>query len=124
MLFACNVLSLNSPVRISTIALIMIASAAFMASSPSFLNTAFAADGQERIIYDQNGIDAQVREALDDALMLYDEHGREAFEIITDSRTSFDTLLVLVVDKESRKVLASPTPGFVGTSVFTPGIGL
>ncbi len=101
----------------------MIAVATFMASSPSFLNTAFAADGQERIIYDQNGIDAQVREALDNTLMLYDEHGQEAFEMITDSRTSFDTLLVLVVDKESRKVLASPTPGFVGTSVFTPGIG-
>ena len=106
-----NILYSNRSNPISVTSVAMIALVACM-------TPAFEADGspQDRLRFDQSGIDAQVQKAVTDALTLYSENGRGAFDMITNARSSnSDAPIPLVISSGTLEVVAHGAgPPYVG----------
>ena len=100
---------------------ISIASAVILALV-ACMTPAFAVDGdpQDRLRFDQSGIDAQVQKAVTDALMLYSENGRGAFDMITNGRSSnSDAPIPLVIRSNTLEVVAHGAgPLYVGQTAL------
>ncbi len=70
---------------------------------------AFAVDDepQDRILFDQSGIDAQVQTAVSNALNVYSENGQSAFNMITNAQDSnSDAPIPLVINYNTLEVIA------------------
>ena len=106
-----NTLHSDRPNPISIASVVILALVACM-------TPAFAVDGnpQDRLRFDQDGIDAQVQKAVTDALALYSQNGRGAFDMITNARSSdSDAPIPLVISSSTLKVVAHGAgPLYVG----------
>ena len=81
---------------------------------------AFAVDDQERIRYDQDGINSSVQQAVADALAMYSENGRDAFGAITRGGAPYsDAPIPLVIDSATLEIVAhGGGHAYIGETAF------